>query len=35
MKEIQKVDNNRIIYSKPFDRLRALKESTFRQDIST
>jgi hypothetical protein len=32
---IQKVDNNRIIYSKAFDRLRALKESTFRQDIST
>ena len=36
MKElIQKVDNNRNIYIKAFDKLRALKESTFRQDIST
>ena len=32
---IKKVDNNRIIYSKAFDKLRALKDSTFRQDIST
>ena len=33
MKElIQKVDNNRNIYIKAFDKLRALKESTFRQD---
>ena len=32
---IQKVDNNRIIYSKAFERLKTLKESTFRQDIST
>ncbi len=29
-----KVDNNKIIYSKAFDKLIALKENVFRQDIS-
>jgi hypothetical protein len=36
MKELaQKVETNRIIYSKAFDKLRALKENTFKQDMST